>query len=99
MCPPAIFSGSSGLFEVLDCTLVLFSAGTGTECTEIPASPCFGIFLSGVQPVLTTFHFADHASDFAAWMPEFVSDGDRARASQQFLAEMFLSAKVAYAGN
>jgi hypothetical protein len=41
--------------KVLDCSLVLLCLRLGSKRAEIPAFPCFRIFLAGIEPVLAGF--------------------------------------------
>jgi hypothetical protein len=45
------------MLEVLHRALVRFGSFSGSEGSEIAATPSFGVFLSGVQTVLPRFEF------------------------------------------
>jgi hypothetical protein len=47
--------------EVLHCTLVSFSLLPARESTKIATLAGLGILFSGIQAVLASFEFADHA--------------------------------------
>jgi hypothetical protein len=45
----------SSLFEILDFTLVLYGRSASREGSQIPATTGGGVFLSGIEPILSGF--------------------------------------------
>jgi hypothetical protein len=48
-------------FEILNFALVLYGGVARGESSQILAAASLGVFLSGVEPILTRFKFPDHA--------------------------------------
>lgn len=51
---------NSMMFEVLNCAFVRFRSVSGIKRSQIFTLAGFGVFLSGIEPILARFQFSDH---------------------------------------